>query len=250
MKKGIIFVLLVTGALVPWCTQVVFASLEQSETAFLKGDYNVAVQNCDDLIRSGTDAAQAYCLKGRVLLKQNQTGKAREAFNKVLTDFSKSDVCDQAQLGLGDISFAENNFDAAIGEYRKLQEGYPQSSLSALALYKLGKSCLKADRHQEARFYFQKLQKDYPLSFESKLVDELDDSQFNYSVQVGCFSRYENADKLTAKLKKEGFDAYVSEKDGYPVFYRVRVGNFKTPQEADSCKVRLQKKGYKTKLCP
>ena len=243
MGKGILFILLVTGVLVFRCTTFVFASLEQAEAAFLKGDYDLAVKSCDG-------SAAGYYLKARVLLKENKIQDAREAFKKILSDFPGAGFDDAAQLGLADTYFSDERYEEAIGEYRKIQEKYGQSRFGAIALYKLGKSYLKIGTMEQARFYFQKLQKDYPLSFESKLIDELDDSQLNYSVQVGCFSKYENADILTGKLKKEGFDAYVSEKDGYPVFYRVRAGNFKTRPEADSCKVLLQKKGYKTKLCP
>lgn len=253
MKKiRIIFLLSVVWGLWSAVCATAFADLKQAEVSFLEGDYDAAVRICDDVIRKGSiaDISEAYYLKGRTLLKQNRINQARGVFENILADFSGSHFCDEAQMGLGDTFFAENDFDRAIAEYRKVQEKYPQSRLAALVLYKLGRSCVKSGRMQEGRFYFQKLQQDFPLSFEAKLIDELDDSQFAYSVQVGCFSKYDNAERLTAELKKKGFTAYISEKDGYPVFYRVRVGNFRTKAEANSCKASLQKKGYKTKLCP
>jgi len=228
------------------------AGLEQAEVYFLKGEYDIAMSNCDGIINSSAvkDIPQAYYLKGQILLKQGKIEEAQNIFEKVLADFPDSKFCDAAQLGLADTYFSQKDYQRAIGEYRKIQEKYNQSQYKAIALYKLGKSCLAGGDMQQARFYFQKLQEDYPLSFESKLVDELDDKQFSYSVQVGCFSKYENAEGLVAKLKKQGFDAYVNEKEGFPVFYRVRVGNFKTDYEAKISAVSLQKKGYKTKLCP
>lgn len=229
-----------------------FADLGQAEISFLKGDYDIAIKNCDTMINSGvsSEIPRAFYLKARIFLKQGRISEARQIFSKILADFPAGEFSDEAQLGFADTFFAEENFDRAIGEYRKIGEKYPQSPFCAIALYKLSKSCLKAGRMEEARFYFQKLQQDYPSSFESKLIDELDNSEFAYSVQVGCFSKYENAERLVAKLKKKGFDAYISEKEGAPVFYRVRVGKFRTQEQAQACKASLIRAGYKTKICP
>lgn len=228
-----------------------FAGVEQAEIAFLKGDYDLAIKNCNEAAAArSADVPGAYYLKGRILLKTNKVQEAQDVFEKILSDFPDSRFCEEAQLGLGDTFFALQDFDKAVGEYRKIQERYKQGSFTAMALYKTGRSLLKSGRMEEARFYFQKLQQEYPLSFESRLIDELDNSEFAYTVQVGCFSKYENAEKLANKLKKQGFDAYISEKEGFPVFYRVRAGRFKTASEAKSCRLSLQKKGYKTKLCP
>lgn len=234
---------LAAGALVILCTQLSFASMEQAEAAFLRGEYDFALKNCDA-------SAQGRYLKARIFLKQDKIIPAQEAFKTILADFSQSDIAQAAQLGLADTYFADERYEDAIAGYRKLQEKYPHSEFSAISLYKLGKCYLKLGAMEQARFYFQKLQQEYPLSFEAKLIDELDNSEFAHSVQVGCFSGYENAERLVSKLKKKGFDAYISEKEGFPVFYRVRVGKFKTENEAKSCKKSLEKKGYKTKLCP
>lgn len=220
-----------------------FAGMEQAEVAFLRGDYDLAVKNCDDSM------AGNY-LKARVLLKESRIQEAREVFQKILTDFSSKGLDDAAQLGLADTYFADEKYEEAIGRYRSIGEKYSQSRFAAMALYKLGRCHLKLNQMEQARFCFQKLHQDYPLSFEAKLIDELDNSEFTNSVQVGCFSMYYNAEKLVYKLKSKGFDAYISEKEGYPVFYRVRVGKFKTASEAMVCKSSLEKKGYKTKLCP
>ncbi len=248
----IFFISFVVCVLMLWYGAPAFAGLEQAEVFILKGDYDTAIKNCNEIISSpvNNDTPGAYCLKGRALLAQNKIIEAQDIFNKVLTDFSSSRFCDIAQLGLADTYFAQEDYGKAIGEYRKLEEKYKDSRLNVIALYKLGKASLKEGDMQQARFYFQKLQQEYPMSFESKLVDELDDRQFSYSVQVGCFSKYENAEKQVEKLKKQGFKAYVSEKEGFPVFYRVRVGNFKTESQTQACEISLRKKGYKTKTCP
>jgi len=234
------FVICVLALGIPNCA---FAGMEQAQAAFLKGDYDLAASNCDN-------SAQGYCLKGRILLQENKITEARAIFENILSDSNAGSFNDAAQLGLADTYFAEEQFQKAIGEYRKIQEKYASSEFNAAALYRLGKSYLKLGQMEQARFYFQKLQQEYPFSFEAKLIDELDNSEFTYSVQVGCFSSFTNADKLVKKLKDKKFDAYISEKEGFPVFYRVRVGKFKNESDAAACKALLEKKGYKTKLCP
>jgi len=255
MKKTgerILFILLVTGALVLWCTHYVFANLDTAQVQFLKGDYSAAVKSCDDFAETAksADLPAAYYLKGRTLLKANRLDEAQNTFTKILTDFSKSAYVEQAQLGLADTLFAKEDYQNAVGEYRKFEEKYNQSPFLATVLYKLGKSHLKTKQLDQARFYFQKLQQDYPLSFESKLVDELDNSEFTYNIQVGCFSNYANAEKLVKRLKSRSFDAFISEKEGFPVFYRVRVGKFRSESDAKACKLSLEKNGFKTRLCP
>ncbi len=231
-----------------------FAGIEQAEAAFLKGDYAVSIKNCEQIINSKSaksgEIANAYYLKARSLIKEDKAGEAGEIFQKIISRFSTSQFADRAQFGMGDVLFCQGNFSGAIGEYRKVTEQYPRSQLLAITLYRLAKSCLELGRMEEARFYFQKLQQDYPLSFESKLIDELDDSEFIYSVQAGCFGKYDNAERFVKKLKGQGFDAYISEKEGYPVFYRVRIGRYKTLSEARACSAMLEKKGHKTKICP
>lgn len=235
--------LFTAGVLALCCANLAFAGLEQAEVAFLRGDYDLAIKDCDG-------SAQGLYLKARILLKENKIVDAQSLFKKILSDVPDSKLIQAAQLGLADTYFADERYEDAIAGYRKLQEKYPQSEFSAISLYKLGKCYLKLGAMEQARFYFQKLQQEYPLSFEAKLIDELDNSEFAHSIQVGCFSGYENAERLVNKLKKKSFDAYISEKEGFPVFYRVRVGRFKTESEAKFCKKSLEKNGYKTRLCP
>jgi len=72
-----------------------------------------------------------------------------------------------------------------------------------------------------------------------------------WAVQVAALSNRDNADKLAAQLKSQGFSAFVGKfKDGSRTLYRVRVGPVKTRDEADLLAEQLRDGGQKVKVLP
>jgi len=72
-----------------------------------------------------------------------------------------------------------------------------------------------------------------------------------WAVQVAALSDRNNANKLAAQLKTQGFSAFVGKfKDGSRTLYRVRVGPVKTRDEADSLAEQLRDGGQKVKVVP
>lgn len=72
-----------------------------------------------------------------------------------------------------------------------------------------------------------------------------------WAVQVAALSDRNNADKLAAQLKSQGFSAFVGKfQDGSRTLYRVRVGPVKTREEADSLAEQLRDGGQKVKVLP
>lgn len=72
---------------------------------------------------------------------------------------------------------------------------------------------------------------------------------FDYYVQVGAFSRPEDAEQQRAKLAIMGFIAKISEREqsGRPV-YRVRLGPYATREEADGMQARLGESSIEARL--
>lgn len=72
---------------------------------------------------------------------------------------------------------------------------------------------------------------------------------FTYFMQVGAFTRPEDAEAQRAKLAMEGYAARISEREqaGRTV-YRVRLGPYDTRTEADAVQARLQGAGVQTQL--
>ena len=64
-----------------------------------------------------------------------------------------------------------------------------------------------------------------------------------YRVQVGAYKVKANADKMLAKLKADGFDTYMIQKDGC---YKVQIGAYTVKQNALNMQTKLKAKGYST----
>lgn len=62
-----------------------------------------------------------------------------------------------------------------------------------------------------------------------------------YKVQVGAFSKKENAENLAIELGSQGYDVYVYQVDG---LYKVQVGAFKDKSNAEKLASELEAKGY------
>lgn len=68
-----------------------------------------------------------------------------------------------------------------------------------------------------------------------------------YRVQVGSFISRENAEARAAKLREEGFDAYVSQASG---LFRVQVGAFSVRENAERLAAQLKAAGYDVLVTP
>jgi cell division protein FtsN len=72
---------------------------------------------------------------------------------------------------------------------------------------------------------------------------------FTYFVQVGAFSRAEDAEQQRARLAMLGFGAKVTEREqAGRTMYRVRVGPFQSKDQADSTKEKLDGSGMESSL--
>lgn len=61
-----------------------------------------------------------------------------------------------------------------------------------------------------------------------------------YTVQVGAFSKEENAQNLAKEIRDKGYQTYVVKGD---IFYKVQVGKFKSSQEAQNIVQKLKELG-------
>jgi DedD protein len=72
-----------------------------------------------------------------------------------------------------------------------------------------------------------------------------------WAVQLGSFSSKENAEKLAADLRKQGYAAFLSQlqtADG--VMHRVRIGPQKDRESAEAMATRLSRVGHNGKVVP
>ena len=63
---------------------------------------------------------------------------ARQEFSDYIKNFPANDLASNAQFYLGEIFYAQNDFNNAIGSYDTVLENYPKSFKLAASLYKKG----------------------------------------------------------------------------------------------------------------
>jgi len=72
-----------------------------------------------------------------------------------------------------------------------------------------------------------------------------------WAVQLGSFGSQENADKLAAELRKQGFAAFLSDlSTDSGELHRVRIGPQKDRESAEAMAERLKKAGHKGQVVP
>jgi DedD protein len=72
-----------------------------------------------------------------------------------------------------------------------------------------------------------------------------------FAVQLGSFSSKENAEKLAAELRRQGFAAFMSQLDTASAqLHRVRIGPQKDRQAAEAMAARLAKAGHEGQVVP
>ncbi len=72
-----------------------------------------------------------------------------------------------------------------------------------------------------------------------------------WAVQLGSFGDKENAERLAADLRKQGFAAFLSQLSADSgQLHRVRIGPQKDRESAEAMAERLAKAGHKGKVLP
>ena len=91
---------------------------------------------------------------------------------------------------------------------------------------------------------------DYSLSLEAKEARSYLKKKIpSFSIQVGAFSKRENAERLSENLRKKGYDVFVEKSyENDKLIYRVKVGRFDTKKGAEEEAVKLKKEGFSVKI--
>jgi tol-pal system protein YbgF len=120
-----------------------------------------------DPIKARADYQQAFNL-----LKQSLYAQSIKAFQEFLVAHPGSEYADDAQYWLGEAHYVNRDFEPALGEYRKLVSGYPDSPKLTQALLKVGYTLQELGRIDEARAALQDLVKRYPGTSAARLAEE------------------------------------------------------------------------------
>jgi tol-pal system protein YbgF len=105
-------------------------------------------------------------------ISKGNYGLARQGFQEFLRLFPESNLSDNAQYWLAESYYAENNYQQAISEFKKVIEDYPQGDKKSAALLKIGFSFQNLGDDLNARKNLNQVITGYPNSEEAKIARE------------------------------------------------------------------------------
>ncbi len=181
--------------------------------------------------------------------------EAAELFDEILLRFRNSDFADRAIYRLAQYHFARGNYNTAQKYFFDLKQRYPKSPLYPAARYFAAKSWLAAGQADSAFVELNACVQSFPASWVAQLAKEdldglapeelqkLQAAQPRYTVQIGAYSKRNNALKQADKLRDLNYQAEVVERpQEKESMHLVWVGNFASREEADRVADDLKKK--------
>ncbi len=229
--------------------------MSKAKKLFLQRQYWQTIEECTRVINENPQKpdvlSEANYFAGASYVNLFDFLSAKKSFKAVVEKYRGTAYYEDAYLGLGEVEFLQENFDEGLKIYYEFLAAGPSNKRLATLYFRLAELNLKKGDEKEYKKYYDKLQTEFPLSFEARDSRRLVEQEDFYTVQVGAFTNYANAEKFIAQLKAQGYDVYsvlclLAGKN----LCRVRVGKFKTRQEAEGLKRKLEKDGYFAKIFP
>lgn len=226
-----------------------------AETLFLKQQYWQAVEAFQDIIKENPDNpeldARANYLTGACYVNLFDFLTAKKNFEAVIGKYNQSPYYEDAFLALGDVEFLQENFQEALKIYEDFLATTPSKKRLATLYFRLAELNLRLGYKDAFKKYLNKLNQEFPDSFEAKDARRLSEADSFYTVQVGAFTDYDNAQKFIARLESKGFkvQSVLCMLSGKKLC-RVRVGQYRTMEEAKVIKKNLESQGYFAKILP
>lgn len=223
---------------------------------FISGDYKTAIKEGEKILaeaKHSRDMDELYYFLGLSYLKDGNFLRAWDIFEIIVKEYKDSRYVVDARLGIGDAHFLMGNFDKANRVFEDLLRADQKNINKADLYYRLGQCADKLEDANSAKYYGEKLTKEFPLYVKPDLVSEClpITTSLSYSVQVGSFSREINALNLSRQLNKKGFNSYVEKNhSGGKTAFRVKVGRLQKRAEAVLLAEKLSLEGYPVKVCP
>jgi tol-pal system protein YbgF len=111
-----------------------------------------------------TQARQAY--------DRGELDQARQLFQKLIKEFPKSSIVDNAQFWIGESYYREKWYEKAILEYQTVIEKYPHGNKVPAAMLKQGLALKQIGEKSSARLILQELVKKYPKASEAAVAEQ------------------------------------------------------------------------------
>ena len=155
---------------------------------------------------------------------------------------------DIASMKIAEYYYSLGSYLKSSNWYKIVALEHQNSKYSNTAKSYYLNSLIIVGQKDSANFYTQKFRKKKKFNFDDKFFKRknkndflIQDSEDQYSVQIGSFSSYQAAKKMRKVLSSEGFLCRIDKVErGYETFYSVRIGNFKNKLLASKEQKRLK----------
>jgi TolA-binding protein len=164
-----------------------------ANSIFASGERYSAIEKYNKIITQYPEssyARESYLRLAECYFQLNEPEKGTFQWKQVIENYPDSDQAMNALWNLGRYYTKNNNNSEALEAYRLLAERFSKSSLGDDALYWRGKTLQKMGLEEEARVIYEKLLREYPLSYYTeRITKQRDDLNF-----VGLISASEKED--------------------------------------------------------
>jgi TolA-binding protein len=231
------------------------SALDRAKSLYLEKKYWQSIEECGVVVKDHPNdpeiLSEANYFTGASYLNLFDFLTAKKNFKVIVDKYKGSSYYEDAYLALGDVELLQENYHEALKAYTEFYVTNPSKKRLATLYFRLAEVNLKLNNQKEFKKYLDKLRQEFPQSFEAKDAKRLELHDTFYTVQVGAFTNYDNAEKFIAKLKDKGYDVYsvlcmLSGKK----LCRIRIGKFESRAEAEELKKKLELDGYFAKIFP
>lgn len=164
-----------------------------ANSIFASGERYSAIEKYNKIITQYPEssyARESYLRLAECYFQLNEPEKGIFQWKQVIEKYPDSSQAMNALWNLGRYYTKNNNNSEALEAYRLLSERFSKSSLGDDALYWRGKTLQKMGLEEEARVIYEKLLREYPLSYYTeRITKQRDDLNF-----VGLISAFEKED--------------------------------------------------------
>jgi tol-pal system protein YbgF len=122
------------------------------------------------VVPSGAPSANTLYESGLADIRSGKQDLARSEFQDYLKYYGTTDLASNAQFYLGEIAYAQKNFDQAVSEYDKVLSNYPKSFKLAPAQLKKAMALIQLGQKTAGVRELREVVKRYPGTEEDRLA--------------------------------------------------------------------------------
>lgn len=177
-----------------------------ANSIFALGERYSAIEKYNKIITQYPEssyARESYLRLAECYFQLNEPEKGIFHWKQVFEKYPDSSQAMNALWNLGRYYTKNNNNSEALEAYRLLSERFSKSSLGDDALYWRGKTLQKMGLEEEARVIYEKLLREYPLSYYTeRITKQRDDLNFVGLISISEKEDFTNLEEFLLKYAK------------------------------------------------